>query len=51
MAASLNAPGSWHDSHVARPIYNMLQYKVPHGYYLVADSAFPRGTGSIKDKI
>jgi hypothetical protein len=51
MAASLNMPGSWHDSHVAHPIYDMLRHKVPHGYFLVADSAFLQGMGSVKDKI
>ena len=47
----LNAPGSWHDSHVARPLYEQLRTRVPDNYYLVADSAFPRGTTLIKGKI
>lgn len=50
-AAVLNSPGSWHDSHVARPIYKMLHNDLPDGYYLVADTAFPRGTASIAGKI
>jgi hypothetical protein len=35
----LNAPGSWHDSIVARKIFQRLE-KVPDGYYPIADSAF-----------
>ena len=50
-AAVLNAPGSWHDSHVARPIYQQLLEKTPDDYYLVADSAFPRGTIAVAGKI
>jgi hypothetical protein len=47
----LNAPGSWHDSHTSRPIYKQLRCKTPDGYYLIADSAFPRGTATISGKI
>ncbi|KAL0056665.1 hypothetical protein AAF712_016730 [Marasmius tenuissimus] len=39
--AHINAPGSWHDSHVARPIFERIRTRVPDGYYLVADTAFP----------
>ncbi|CDO68934.1 hypothetical protein BN946_scf185000.g77 [Trametes cinnabarina] len=39
--AVLNAPGSWHDSHVARDLYDLLLTKTPPGYYLVADTACP----------
>ncbi|KAF9564958.1 hypothetical protein CPC08DRAFT_741246 [Agrocybe pediades] len=46
----INAPRSWHDAHVARSIYDQLK-DVPEGYYLVADTAFPRGTASIDGKI
>lgn len=49
--AVLNAPGSWHDAHVARPIFQALERDVPDGFFLVADTAFPRGTASIKGKI
>ncbi|KAF5383062.1 hypothetical protein D9615_004821 [Tricholomella constricta] len=49
--AVLNAPGSWHDSRVARPIFQALEHHVPDGYFLVADTAFPRGTVSIHGKI
>ncbi|KAG5653357.1 hypothetical protein H0H81_000858 [Sphagnurus paluster] len=48
--AVLNAPGSWHDARVARPIYEALA-NVPDGFFLVADTAFPRGSASIQGKI
>ena len=51
VAANLNAPGSWHDSHVAQPIYEKLGTKTPAGFYLVADTAFPRGTNQIQGRI
>lgn len=49
--ASLNAPGSWHDARVARPLYELLSDKLPVGYYLVADTAFPQGAGRCPGKI
>jgi len=51
ISAVLNCPGSWHDAHVARPIFEQLRTKIPDGFYLVADTAFPRGTASIEGKI
>ena len=51
IAAALNAPGSWHDSRVAASIYNKLLNDTPEGYYLVADTAFPRGTDYIEGRI
>ncbi|KAF5376888.1 hypothetical protein D9615_007221 [Tricholomella constricta] len=48
IACKLNAPGSWHDSRVARSIYEKLRTETPEGYYLVTDTAFPRGTDQIK---
>lgn len=45
--AVLNAPGSWHNAKVARPIYTKLLEKTPEGFYLVADTVFPRGTNAI----
>ena len=51
MAANINCPGSWHDSRVATPIYEKLRTRTPDGYYLVADTAFPRGTNQIDGKI
>ena len=47
----MNAPGSWHDAKIARPIYDKLRDKTPEGYFLVADTAFPRGTNSIAGRI
>ena len=47
----MNAPGSWHDSRVARPIYEKLRLRTPEGYYLVTDTAFPRGTDQIAGRI
>lgn len=51
IAAKLNAPGSWHDSRVAQPIYEKLRIATPEGYYLVTDTAFPRGTDQIRGRI
>jgi hypothetical protein len=42
MAAVVNAPGSWHNSNVARPIYQILREKTPDKFFLIADSVFPR---------
>jgi len=36
---------------VARPIYEKLLQKTPEGYYLVTDTAFPRGSDQIKGRI
>ncbi|RDX46395.1 hypothetical protein OH76DRAFT_1356239 [Lentinus brumalis] len=47
----INAPGSWHDAKVARPLYDKLRGQTPPGYYIVADTAFPRGTQSIAGRI
>lgn len=49
IACRLNAPGSWHDSRVAQTIYQKLRYRTPAGFYLVADTAFPRGNGALRD--
>lgn len=51
IAAKLNAPGSWHDSCVAQPIYEKLRTRTPEGFYLVADTAFPRGAQQIAGRI
>ncbi|EUC55558.1 DDE family endonuclease, partial [Rhizoctonia solani AG-3 Rhs1AP] len=42
MTAVVNAPGSWHDSNVARPIYSLLREQTPDCFFLLADSAFPK---------
>lgn len=47
----LNCPGSWHDSRVARPIFQYLRQNVPDGFYVCADSGFPKGDGTVRDKI
>jgi len=49
--AVLNAPGSWHNAQVARPIYQQLCSSVSDGFYLIADSAFPKGNQSVVGKI
>ncbi|KAJ3927483.1 MAG: hypothetical protein NXY57DRAFT_1050971 [Lentinula lateritia] len=49
--AVLNAPGSWHDAHVAKPIFKRLRTRIPNNFYIVSDTAFPRGPISIKGKI
>ncbi|KAF9228946.1 hypothetical protein BS17DRAFT_792928 [Gyrodon lividus] len=51
IAARTNAPGSWHDSRVAQPIYRVLRTKTPEGHYIIADTAFPRGTVEIQGHI
>jgi hypothetical protein len=51
IACRINAPGSWHDSRVARPIYRKLCNNTPEGYYLVTDTAFPRGTNAVDGHI
>ena len=49
--AVINSPGSWHDAHVAQPIFKTLRTRVPHNYFLVSDTAFPHGMQSIEGKI
>ncbi|KAG2067553.1 hypothetical protein BDR04DRAFT_1212289 [Suillus decipiens] len=49
--ARINAPGSWHDSHLASHIYTQLQLHTPANYYIVADTAFPCGMSSIDECI
>lgn len=51
IAVVSNAPGSWHDARVAQNIYQKLRDRTPEGYYLVADTAFPRGTGEVAGRI
>ena len=51
IATIINHPGSWHDAHVAQPIYNLLLHSTPTQYYAVADTAFPQGTCTIHDHI
>jgi DDE superfamily endonuclease len=51
LSAVLNAPGSWHDSRIARPIYTQLTDSTATGYFLVANTAFPCGTAQVQKKI
>ena len=51
MGAVINAPGSWHDAKIARPINDKLRDNTLDGFYLVADTAFPRGTNAIAGRI
>ena len=51
ISCHLNCPGSWHDARVALPIYEQLRDKTPDGFYLVADTAFPKGTNEISGRI
>ncbi|KAJ8582170.1 hypothetical protein M405DRAFT_922049, partial [Rhizopogon salebrosus TDB-379] len=51
IAARTNAPGSWHDSRLASPIYTRLRLNMPPHYYIVADTAFPCGTNAIGGRI
>jgi hypothetical protein len=47
----MNAPGSWHDSRLAHQIYASLQDHTPPTYYIMADTAFLRGTNNIHGRI
>ena len=49
--ATINAPGSWHGSAVARALYQKLMHKTPSGYYLIADTAFPHTAPALEGKI
>ncbi|KNE95331.1 hypothetical protein PSTG_11315 [Puccinia striiformis f. sp. tritici PST-78] len=51
MYAILNAPGSWHDSAIARPLYNWLLNHTPPGYRIISDTAFPRKSKSLQSRI
>lgn len=51
IAARTNAPGSWHDSRVAKEIYAALRDHTPAGYYIMADTAFPCGSNDINGRI
>ena len=51
IACKLNAPGSWHDSRVAKQLYENLHTRTPKGYYLVTDTAFPKGTDEVAGRI
>lgn len=48
--AAINKPGSWHDSHVARSLYDKLRFHTPGKYNILADSAFAY-TEDVSDNI
>ncbi|KAG8702647.1 hypothetical protein FRC08_003346 [Ceratobasidium sp. 394] len=37
----LNAPGSWHNVHVAQRVFNQLIEDTPNNFFLLGNSAFP----------
>lgn len=51
IAATLNAPGSWHDARVAQEVYAKLITMTPDDRFLIADSAFPRTSPVLRSKI
>ncbi|CAE6449966.1 unnamed protein product [Rhizoctonia solani] len=51
LSARVNAPGSWHDSRTAGHIYTQLKDKTPAGFFLIADTAFPRTSADMTGKI
>ncbi|OAV98410.1 hypothetical protein PTTG_09758 [Puccinia triticina 1-1 BBBD Race 1] len=51
MYAILNAPGSWHDSTIAEPLYDQLLERTPPGYRIISDTAFPRKSERLQSRI
>ncbi|CUA71478.1 Cytoplasmic dynein 2 heavy chain 1 [Rhizoctonia solani] len=51
ISSRINAPGSWHDSRTASHVYDQLRNKTPEGFFLVADTAFPRTSADLAGKI
>ncbi|QRV77090.1 DDE superfamily endonuclease [Ceratobasidium sp. AG-Ba] len=49
--ATINAPGSWHDARVAQDVYGCLLNETPRGYFLIADTAFPKLQIGLQNKI
>ncbi|KEP46236.1 DDE family endonuclease [Rhizoctonia solani 123E] len=47
IAARINTPGSWHDSRRALPLYDLIR-DTPTGFFIIADSAFPKLTVTYK---
>jgi hypothetical protein len=46
-----NAPGSWHDARIARSLYDRLTDNTPAGYFLIADTAFPKAGRGLEGRI
>lgn len=51
IAASINHPGSYHDSRISWPIYDRLEEDTPETFWIAADSAFPHNVKRIQGKI
>jgi hypothetical protein len=51
ISCHLNAPGSWHDSCVACPMYENFHMCTPDEFYLASDTAFPWWTDWIHEWI
>ncbi|QRV98736.1 DDE superfamily endonuclease [Ceratobasidium sp. AG-Ba] len=52
VAATINAPGSWHDVRVANlDIYRLLLENTPEGFFVIADSAFKSRDEELSKKI
>ncbi|RPA81008.1 hypothetical protein BJ508DRAFT_209660 [Ascobolus immersus RN42] len=49
--ATVNAPGSWHDSKVARSLYRKIIDKTPDNFFLIADTAFPASSPVLRGRI
>ena len=49
--AILNAPGSWHDSAIAGPLYDELLTNTLDGYRILSDTAFPRKSDRLQRRI
>ncbi|KAA1085829.1 hypothetical protein PGT21_020947 [Puccinia graminis f. sp. tritici] len=51
MYAILNAPGSWHDSTIAEPLYDQLLERTPPGFRIISDTVFPRKSERLQARI
>jgi hypothetical protein len=51
IACRLNAPGSWNDAKLARVIFQKIRHQTPDNYFVITDTAFPRGENVIQHKI
>jgi len=49
--AVLNAPGSWHNLHIAEDLYSKLLHDTPAGYRVISDTAFPWVTNQLDYRI
>ncbi|EFP88159.2 uncharacterized protein PGTG_12606 [Puccinia graminis f. sp. tritici CRL 75-36-700-3] len=51
MPAILNAPGLWHNSTIAEPLYDQLLHHTPPGYLVISNTAFPRKSARLQSRI